>query len=102
MVITPPDRKYTGPRANGSTTDGEPPSCWRATKLVALTVKEPKPPDIAYLVPRFLYLYVVGLNKKEPKPPDFSHRARKVLCWPRRCTLAHAFLWDYSYGRIKG
>jgi hypothetical protein len=22
--------------------------------------------------------------------------ARKVLGWPKRCTLAHAFLWEYS------
>ena len=70
--------------------------------FVGLNKKEPKPPGIAYLVPRFLYLYFVGLNKQEPKPPDFSHRARKVLCWPRRFKLAHVFLWDYSYGRIKG
>jgi hypothetical protein len=24
-------------------------------------------------------------------------RARRVLGWLRRCKLAHAFLWEYSY-----
>ena len=24
-------------------------------------------------------------------------RARKALGWPKRCKLAHAFLWEYSY-----
>jgi hypothetical protein len=28
-------------------------------------------------------------------------QARKVLGWPRRCKLAHAFLWEYSYKRLK-
>ena len=23
-------------------------------------------------------------------------RARKVLDWPKRCKLAHAFMWEYS------
>ncbi len=27
--------------------------------------------------------------------------ARKVLGWPKRCKLAHAFLWAYSYKRLK-
>ena len=26
---------------------------------------------------------------------------RKALGWPRRCKLAHAFLWEYSYKRLK-
>ena len=30
-----------------------------------------------------------------------SHKARKVLDWPKRCKLAHAFLWEYSYKRLK-
>ena len=28
-------------------------------------------------------------------------RARKVLGWPKRCKLAHAFLWEHSYKRLK-
>jgi hypothetical protein len=24
-------------------------------------------------------------------------RARKVLGWPKRCKLVHAFMWSYSY-----
>jgi hypothetical protein len=28
-------------------------------------------------------------------------RARKVLCWPTICRLAHAFLWKYSHKRLK-
>ena len=28
-------------------------------------------------------------------------RARKVLGWPKRRKLAHAFLWEYSYKRLK-
>ena len=45
---------------------------------------------------------------------DSSHRAlglrsrsglisekRKVLGWPRRCELAHAFRWECSYKRLK-
>ena len=28
-------------------------------------------------------------------------RARKVLGWPRRCELAHAFRWECSYKRLK-
>jgi hypothetical protein len=27
--------------------------------------------------------------------------ARKVLGWSKRCKLAHAFLWKYSYKRLK-
>jgi hypothetical protein len=27
--------------------------------------------------------------------------ARKVLGWPKICKLAHAFLWEYSYKRLK-
>jgi hypothetical protein len=27
--------------------------------------------------------------------------ARKVLGWPKRCKLAHAFLWEYSCKRLK-
>jgi hypothetical protein len=27
--------------------------------------------------------------------------ASKVLAWPKRCKLAHAFLWEYSYERLK-
>ena len=28
-------------------------------------------------------------------------RARKVLGWPKRCKLAHAFLWEDSYKRLQ-
>jgi hypothetical protein len=28
-------------------------------------------------------------------------RAEKVLGWPRRRKLAHPFLWEYSYKRLK-
>jgi hypothetical protein len=28
-------------------------------------------------------------------------RAKKVLVWPKICQLAHAFLWEYSYDRLK-
>jgi hypothetical protein len=34
-------------------------------------------------------------------PPAASAAARKVLGWPKRCKLAHAFLWEYSYKRLK-
>ena len=27
--------------------------------------------------------------------------ARKVSGWPKRCKLAHAFLWEYSYKRLQ-
>jgi hypothetical protein len=27
--------------------------------------------------------------------------ARKLLGWPKRCRLAHAFLWEHSYKRLK-
>jgi hypothetical protein len=27
--------------------------------------------------------------------------ARKVLGWPKRCQLAHVFLWEYSYKRLE-
>jgi hypothetical protein len=27
--------------------------------------------------------------------------ARKVLGWPKRYQLAHAFLWEYSYKRLR-
>jgi hypothetical protein len=27
-------------------------------------------------------------------------RARKVFGWPKRCDLAHASLWEYSYKRL--
>ena len=27
--------------------------------------------------------------------------ARKVSGWPKRCELAHAFLWEHSYKRLK-
>ena len=30
-------------------------------------------------------------------PPELELlRARKVLGWPKRCKLAHAFLWEHS------
>jgi hypothetical protein len=28
-------------------------------------------------------------------------RERMVLGWPKRCKLAHAFLWEYSYKKLK-
>jgi hypothetical protein len=28
-------------------------------------------------------------------------RARKLLGWPKRCRLAHAFLWEHSYKRLQ-
>ena len=28
-------------------------------------------------------------------------QARKLLSWPKRCKLAHAFLWEYSYKRLQ-
>ena len=27
--------------------------------------------------------------------------ARKVLGWPKRCKLAHVFMWEYIYKRLK-
>jgi hypothetical protein len=30
-----------------------------------------------------------------------SARASMVLGWPKRCKLAHAFLWEYSCKRLK-
>ena len=30
-----------------------------------------------------------------------SPLARKVLGWPKQCKFAHAFLWEYSYKRLK-
>ena len=30
-----------------------------------------------------------------------SAAARNVLGWPRRCKLAHAFVWEYSCKRLK-
>ena len=27
--------------------------------------------------------------------------ARKASGWPKRCRLAHAFLWEYSYKRLQ-
>jgi hypothetical protein len=36
-------------------------------------------------------------------PPASRARpqARKVLGWPKRRKLAHAFLWEYSYKRLQ-
>ena len=31
-----------------------------------------------------------------PVGPKIAEKARKVLVWPKRCKLAHAFLWEYS------
>ena len=32
---------------------------------------------------------------------DHDTVARKVSGWPKICKLAHAFLWEYSYKRLK-
>jgi hypothetical protein len=34
-------------------------------------------------------------------PASCGAPPRKVLGWPNRCKLAHAFLWEYSYKRLK-
>ena len=34
-------------------------------------------------------------------PPRHHAVARKVLGWPKRHKLAHAFLWEYSYKGLK-
>jgi hypothetical protein len=35
-----------------------------------------------------------------PRPLQDDIRAREVLGWPKRCKLARAFLWRYSYKRL--
>ena len=30
-----------------------------------------------------------------------GRKAKNVLGWPERCKLAHAFLWEYSYKKLK-
>jgi hypothetical protein len=49
-----------------------------------------------------------ALNSSRRRPVYFSsgspykiYRARKVLDWPKRCKLAHAFLWEYKSNRLK-
>jgi hypothetical protein len=42
--------------------------------------------------------------RKSASPPEGgggSTEARKVLGWPKRCRLVHAFLWECSYERLK-
>ena len=34
-------------------------------------------------------------------PPRASLEREKVLGWPRRCGLAHAFLWEHSCKKLK-
>jgi hypothetical protein len=36
-----------------------------------------------------------------PRPPRRRLRARKLLGWPKRCKLAHAFRWEYSNEGLK-
>jgi hypothetical protein len=40
----------------------------------------------------------VGLGHDRPVR---DLRAREVSGWPKRCKLARAFLWGYSYKRLK-
>jgi hypothetical protein len=57
----------------------------------------------------------VGNARGEPHPPGSKRAysrgmpsaagepagAREVSGWPKRCKLAHAFLWEHSYKRLK-
>ena len=54
----------------------------------------------------------VGVHSGEgPPQPALLHpahllvlpllQATQVFGWPNRCKLAHAFLWEYSYKRLK-
>ena len=43
----------------------------------------------------------VGIEPEGPNPGFAELRVRKVLGWPQRCKLAHAFLRGYSYKRLK-
>jgi hypothetical protein len=36
-----------------------------------------------------------------PRPRHDRSAARKLLGWPKRCKLARAFLWEYSYKRLE-
>jgi hypothetical protein len=36
------------------------------------------------------------MKATESASSDAMNLARKVLGWPDRCKLAHAFLWEYS------
>ena len=40
-------------------------------------------------------------RKKGPLTTLHCVQARKLLGWPKRCKLAHEFLWEYSCKRLK-
>jgi hypothetical protein len=42
-----------------------------------------------------------GPTPAGPPRPAGPAEAGKVLGWPKLCKLAHAFLWEYSYKRLK-
>ena len=46
----------------------------------------------------------VGLDRGEGEArggTSLGLQVRKVLGWPKRCELAHAFRWEHSYKRLK-
>jgi hypothetical protein len=43
----------------------------------------------------------VTLQTLQPARQRAAAVATKVLGWPKRRKLAHAFLWEYSYKRLK-
>jgi hypothetical protein len=45
----------------------------------------------------FIVILLTKYNRRRLNDSD----ARKMLGWPKICKLAHAFLWEYSYKRLK-
>ena len=55
-------------------------------------------------LPRFLHLMTITLRIRfrcGVVLDGLRRAARKVLGWPRRCKLAHEFLWEYSCKMLK-
>ena len=71
-----------GPRVGAVYSRVPSPSCWRAMKLVALTVNEPKPPDLPS-VPRYRYNCTVNFSSNLLHVVG-SYTVHTVLPAPRR------------------
>ena len=42
-----------------------------------------------------------GASRPRSQRNSSWYCSKKVLGWPKRCKLAHASLWEYSYKRLK-
>ena len=66
-------------------------------------VKMASPPPHAWLAWKVRACAVAGPDILQPTPSLCSEKGvRSMLGWPNRCKrLAHPFLWEYSYARLK-